>query len=215
MGPSWLSRRPQGNRRGAATEDPNARAWLSKDAQLEPVLVEALLEEETRPRSLRVGDSLLVILRGVNLNPGADPEDMVSVRLWLDAHRVITIRDEKLLAIQDIRDHCEAGHGPAGPGGFLATLADRLIDRMAPVLDQLSDGLDDLEEASLTAPSADIRTGLADLRRQTIALRRHISPQKDAAQRLLTDAPPWLADTDRGRLRETADHVTEEVALDQ
>jgi zinc transporter len=34
---------------------------------------------------LTVGQSLLVILRGVNLNPGADPEDMVSVRLWLDA----------------------------------------------------------------------------------------------------------------------------------
>ena len=64
------------------------------------MLVEAPLEQETRPRSLRVGDSLLVVLRGVNLNPGADPEDMVSVRLWLDAYRVITIRDEKLMAIQ-------------------------------------------------------------------------------------------------------------------
>jgi zinc transporter len=72
-----------------------ARAWLTPDAQLDSIVTDALLAEETRPRVLTVGQSLLVILRGVNLNPGADPEDMVSVRLWLDAYRVITLRRPK------------------------------------------------------------------------------------------------------------------------
>ena len=139
---------------------PDAKAWLEREADLDPLLVEALIEEATRPRSLKVGDSLLVILRGVTLNPGADPEDMVSVRLWLDAYRVITVRDEKLLAIQDIRDQCEAGRGPASSGAFLAALADRLIDRMAPVLDDLAERLDDIEEEILTAPSSEVRTKL-------------------------------------------------------
>lgn len=46
----------------------------------------------TRPRVLPLAGGLLVNLRGVNLNPGADPEDMVSVRMWIDAERLISMR---------------------------------------------------------------------------------------------------------------------------
>jgi zinc transporter len=39
------------------------------------------LLEETPDRALSLPDAeLLLFLRGVNLNPGAEPEDMVSVR---------------------------------------------------------------------------------------------------------------------------------------
>jgi len=188
--------------------DHDARAWLEREADLDQVIVEALLEEETRPRALHVGDSLMVILRGVNLNPGADPEDMVSVRLWIDAWRAITIRDERVLAVQDIRERCETARAPLAPGDFLVSLAGGLIDRMAPVIADLAEGLDDLEESILTAPSAEIRTELAGLRRQAIALRRHVAPQRDATIRLLTETLPWMTDHDRARLRELADTIT-------
>lgn len=41
----------------------------------------ALTQAETRPRCDRLGDGIILNLRGVNLNPGANPEDMVSLRL--------------------------------------------------------------------------------------------------------------------------------------
>ena len=62
--------------------------WLTDSSALEPLVVEALLAEETRPRTTVIGDGLLIALRGVNLNPGADPEDMVSIRLWVDSTRI-------------------------------------------------------------------------------------------------------------------------------
>ena len=34
---------------------------------------EALLTEETRPRSTQIGNGLLIAMRGVNLNPNAEP----------------------------------------------------------------------------------------------------------------------------------------------
>jgi len=40
----------------------------------------------------------------MNLNPGTAPEDMVSLRLWVEANRVITFRQHHLMAIKDIRD---------------------------------------------------------------------------------------------------------------
>lgn len=189
----------------------DTREWLLDRSGLDPVMVNALLEEETRPRSVRQADGLLVILRGVNLNPGADPEDMVSIRAWIDRDRAITIRRRRLLAAQDIRERYESGAGPRSSGEFLATLADRLIDRMAPVLDDLAERLDDLEEQVLVGSGPDVRANLAALRRQTIALRRHIAPQRDVTIRLVSEPPPWMSDSDRAQLRETADHLTRYV----
>ena len=60
---------------------PELAHWVREESGVPAVIAEALLARETRPRSLVLGDGLLVILRGVNQNPGADPEDMVSVRI--------------------------------------------------------------------------------------------------------------------------------------
>lgn len=65
-----LSRRAEG-----------AKRWLAEKSGLDPVVQEALLAEETRPHCDLIGDGVLLILRGVNTNPGADPSDMVSIRL--------------------------------------------------------------------------------------------------------------------------------------
>ena len=64
---------------------PGARRYLHEHSGLDRLAQDALLEEETRPRTVAMGDSLLTILRGVNLNPGADPNDLVSVRLWAES----------------------------------------------------------------------------------------------------------------------------------
>jgi zinc transporter len=45
-----------------------AQNWIKTKCGLDPIIADALLAEETRPRSLHVGDGLLVVLRGVNLN---------------------------------------------------------------------------------------------------------------------------------------------------
>ena len=62
-------------------ENPTALAWLKHDSGLRPLVVDALLELGTRPRSTIVDAGLLAIFRGVNCNPGADPEDMVAIRM--------------------------------------------------------------------------------------------------------------------------------------
>ncbi|NDH42103.1 MAG: zinc transporter ZntB, partial [Gammaproteobacteria bacterium] len=60
----------------------SARQWLAQDAELpDSTLVDALLAEDTRPRMLPRESGLLLILRGVNLNENAEPEDMVSIRI--------------------------------------------------------------------------------------------------------------------------------------
>ncbi|MCO3872626.1 zinc transporter ZntB, partial [Pseudomonas aeruginosa] len=92
---------------------PEAQAWLRDSAGLSEFACDLLLEEATRPRLLDLGaESLLVFLRGVNLNPGAEPEDMVSLRVFADARRVISLRLRPLKAVADLLEDLEAGKGP-------------------------------------------------------------------------------------------------------
>jgi zinc transporter len=190
---------------------PETRAWLESKSGLDIITCEALLAEETRPRILNLGDSVLVILRGVNLNPGADPEDMVSVRLWADGERVISMRGQRLLAIQDIREAIASGRGPKSPGELLPAIAARLVDRMGPAVDNLEEELDSLEEDLIEGSVKELRPRLSGLRRQAVTLRRYLAPQRDVLARLSLESIPWIKDAHRARFRETADRTTRYV----
>jgi zinc transporter len=68
--------------------------WLH-DKQIEKDVIEALVAIQTRPKTIRLGNGPLVILRRVNANPGADPEDMISIRVWLSDRIAISTRIKK------------------------------------------------------------------------------------------------------------------------
>src|SRR4030067_1766949 len=85
--------------------------WLSETSGFNRIISEALLEEETRPRAVAYDDGLLLILRGVNCNPGSDPEDMVSLRMWFDKDRIISMRHRPVMAIDDIHKAVPASRG--------------------------------------------------------------------------------------------------------
>jgi zinc transporter len=191
--------------------DPESGRWLREESGLDALTCEALLAEETRPRSLSREDGLVVILRGVNLHPEADPEDMVSIRMWVDSTRVISIRSRPLMAAEDVCKEIAQNKGPRDAPELLVRIASRLVDRMGPVIEELDTQVDDLEEEVLTAQSYELRVKISGLRRQAITLRRYIAPQREAMTRMQAEDLAWLTPLYRGRLREIADRITRYV----
>ncbi len=61
-------------------------AWLTALGG-DDIVASALMAEETRPRCTLYQGGVLMNLRGVNLNPGEDPEDMISLRIWAGPRR--------------------------------------------------------------------------------------------------------------------------------
>lgn len=189
--------------RGAASTDD----WFA-DGGLDEFVVSALTADETRPRCTVHGDGALVNLRGVNLNPGAEPDDMISVRLWVEQNRVVGVWVRALNAISDLVEALRRGYAPVSPGDFVAKLAVRLADRAEPVTAELNERVDVLEEAMLAGDVPTSRAELADIRHTAIGLRRFIFPQRDALTTMQIEELPWLSGADRSRLREAADRVT-------
>ena len=188
--------------------NPVVQQWLLQESGLDEVTAEALLAEETRPRSMLSANGLLLTLRGINSNPEAGPEDMVAVRMWSDGTRIITTRRRRLQAASELSQAIEKGAGPRNAGEFVESLTDRMVERMVDVIDDISDQVDELEEAVLTMESYELRPKIAQLRRNAIGLRRYLAPQREAVARLFSEKVEWLSDMDRSRLRESADRTT-------
>jgi zinc transporter len=185
-----------------------ARDWLRRRAGMEKAAVDGLLAGETRPRALALATGLMLVVRGVNLNPGADPEDMVAVRLWLDRRQVITSRRRRVLSVEDLSDALKAGSGPTSPGSFLVFLIGRLTERIGTVVGQIEDEIDDIELSIAEDEVAALRARLGDLRRQVASIRRFLSPQRDALDRLYRQPGDFLTDREAQDLREETDRLT-------
>ena len=191
--------------------DPETAKWLEEDSDLDPTVAAALTADETRPRSVTIHGGILVTLRGVNLNPGSDPEDMVAIRIWVDAHRIITTRHRRVKAVETVRASLAAGDGPKSSSEVLVELADALNSRIGTILTELDDRVDELEDEILGSESYELRAKIGSLRRETISLRRYLAPQRDAVARLQNERVEWLDDINRAHLREIADRTTRYV----
>ncbi len=191
---------------------PASRSWLEQElTYLDSIIVDALLAEETRPRIVEFDEGVLLILRGVNLNEEARPEDMVSIRLWIDQHRIVSVQRRPLKATKDIQERLRLGKGPKNSGEFIATLASRLFERMEPTLSELNEKLDDIEEKVMETPDISERQDITTFRKQSILLRRYIAPQRDVIAQLRTSEQPWLSQMQKRRLQEALDQLVRYV----
>lgn len=188
-----------------------ARDWILNQSQLDPIVSEALLTEETRPRTTSIEEGLLMALRGVNLNPGSELDDMVSIRLWVDEHRIISTRKRDLLSVGDMVHQLEKRKGPKNTAEFISELSNRLVWRMSDCVDAFEDKMAELEDEVLSEETHNLRLELAELRRHTITIRRYLSPQKEALSRLLIENMAWFPEGQKHKLREVNDRLIRHI----
>ena len=184
-----------------------SRAWLTRESGVDLVACAALLSEDPRPRVLAIGDCLLVIFRGVNVNLGAQPEDMVSIRVWVEPGRIVTLRHRRIAAAKEQWEALVAGRGPVSPADFVIKLCESILALIGRMAEGIDDTVDELEDSVLAEQREELRARLAHVRRQAIALRRYVAPQRDALVRLQGENISWLPAEGRGRLREAADRM--------
>lgn len=195
---------------------PRAQRWMREESGLTPVTVEALLDEETRPRAFFGKRGTIAILRGVNTNAGADAEELVALRIWCDGARVISVRHRRLKTPRDILGQMlNECRGPKTASELFERLITRLTERLGVMIAGYDDELDRIEASMLELDPGDVRSELQDARQDIVVLRRYMAPQREAVNMIYSEPPPWLADAERLQLRETTNRLTQYIeALD-
>jgi zinc transporter len=184
------------------------RDWLTEDAKLEATVVSALMAEDTRPRILIREDGFMIILRAMNLNEGEDPEEMISLRMWIDDRRVITTRLRDIKAVEEIQASITAGESPASPDEFLSVITSRMFARMEPFLEDLEDSVSALEGQVASNPDSDLCSNTSMIRKRVAIFRRYITPQKAVLQKLHEHPISCVCSEQQRNFGEELDRVT-------
>lgn len=180
-------------------------------AGIDQATIDAMLDRDARPRVVEIDGHVQLTLRGVNLNDNEQAEDMVALRLWISANRIISVRYRTLKTVKDIAARLRAGKGPKTVGAIVSLLCSRLLERIDPVLGQLDDDTDNIEERLIDSADAALRKNITEVRKKAILFRRYIAPQREAIGKLRLAEVDWLSVHDKRSLQESHDRVTRYV----
>jgi len=142
-------------------------------------------------------EELLLFLRGVNLNPDAEPEDMVSVRVFADRKRVISLRLRPLRSTEVVIGLLSEGRGPKSTSELLLYLAEAMTERVDDLVTQLTERIDAEEERLEGDEQYTLEhASMLSLRRQAASLRRFLLPQRELYGQMTRNQPSWFAEDD-------------------
>lgn len=184
---------------------------ILKSFRLDEFTTRILQEEETRPRSIISDKHVIAILRGINATEGGEPEDMVSVRVYIDKNLIITTRHRKLLSFHDMRTDILNGRAPKTSAEFFISLNYKLLERIDDAVEDIDKDLDKQEDLVSDNVTLDCRRQIADLRREAILIKRYISPQKDALSKIYLEDHDLFNKKDKLYLRECIDKLQREI----
>ncbi|GAB5387290.1 MAG: zinc transporter ZntB [Alphaproteobacteria bacterium] len=189
----------------------------------DPLLVDALTAEDTRPRVEPVGKGALVMLRGANLNPGAEAHDLVNLRIWAEDRMIISVRTRRLRLVKEVVQRLQKGKMVDDGASLLGMLIDRLLRNLEPIIHGLDADVDAMETRVMEKPDSALRKDIVAIRTKSIELRRFIAPQKDMMGRLRVVGEHFIGADDRFlyqelhdmsvRLVEELDSVRERAAV--
>jgi len=180
------------------------RDWLDTRSGLSPAVIAALTAVETRPRCEQIGDGALINLRGLGETPEDDPDRLVSIRMWAERGRVISMGYRRLAAMPALREAVLAGK-VRDPGDLISTLASTITVSLDEEIAALGDELDECETSLDASKAYAMRRKIARTRSEAIEYRRFVVPQRQALERMADLPVDWLEDDDRIHLREAAD----------
>jgi zinc transporter len=161
-------------------------------------IVDTLLNESVRPHiDLLKKSALVLVLRGVNFNQGQNPEDMVSLRIYFDGQRLITVTNRHMESIRLVY------HETANPEfeyhnthdvffeiiNQVLTRIEKYIATLVSEIERIEDDFDD--DGKITPHE------LNELRRKSSKLWRHLLPQQETLRKLSTATLAWLSDEEQ------------------
>ena len=99
-----------------------------------------------RPRIISEGNITFLSLRAINFNPGSDPDDIVFLRLYSEDNLIVTLRTQKVLAVQNIINSLDTGKGPRSIHELTLTILTNISEKISEVIYEADDRLNEIEE---------------------------------------------------------------------
>ncbi len=188
--------------------DARARRWLHERSGLPSEARELVLSAEPRIQLEVLPDAVVAVLGDLDHEFHGEAEGYHTLRIYLDAHRMITMRRHPLKSVDHLR-RCL----PAASHEIPSTikLFERYIEALAVTVSQevnrLAAQVDDLEEQVLAGQVHHRGKLLGQMRRGLARLRRHLSANRAALAPMPSRLPARYSHQERQDLRQAIEQL--------
>ncbi len=153
--------------------------------------VAALCADDTRPRVEDFGDDHLIILRAVNMNPGEEPDDMISLRIWSDGNNVVSVVRRKVSAVSKLISMFTKKSESIDANELIVKILTNVVENMSEPLANFFDMIDCMELDFVDDKHEVRQQTLKSLRYSVLAFRRYIAPMRTAITELEDIVEEW------------------------
>jgi magnesium transporter len=185
---------------------------------LHPLVVEDVLNPHQRPKMEEYENGLFFVMQWLSLRDGVNFEiGTEQIGIFVAENVVLTFQEIEDDTFAQVRERIANGRGrvrKAGPDYLAYTMIDGVVDNYFIILDHLEDQIEALEnEILLKQASQEAKSKIHSLKRETIILRKSISPLREAIAHFARTGFPIVSDESRLFLRDLADHTLQLMDL--
>lgn len=188
--------------------DPADREPL-RSLGLPELAVEDLIDDRHQPKVDRVGDVVVLVVHGLDLDTLGDELRTVELDLVVAERLLVTCHDGRVASLAALASRADEGALLFDrPLVLLHRLLDTMNDVFVPFVEHLDRRLDVIEEEVLDDPTEATRRDIYALQRDLIQLRRVVVPQAEVVRRLQREQPPGWREGDAALVRDLVDHLS-------
>ena len=181
---------------------------VARELELSPRVIEGAIKPQQRPKLVRYGDSLFVVLKTARYLDEPEKVEFSEAHVLVGKDFVVTVRYEAIPALEEVRRRLEGEPEllRQGPQPILREIMDQIVDDYEPVLEGLGTDIQEVE-VEVFGGNEDVSQRIYELSRELVQFQRATSPLarslERGGERNEHDIDPEL----RSYLRELYDRV--------
>ena len=181
---------------------------VAQELELPPRVIEGAIKPQQRPKLVRYGDSLFVVLKTARYLDEPEKVEFSEVHVLVGKDFIVTVRYEEIPALEEVRRRLEGEPESLrqGPQPILHEIMDQIVDDYEPVLEGLGTDIQEVE-VEVFGGNEDVSQRIYELSRELVQFQRATSPLarslERGGERNEHDIDPEL----RSYLRELHDRV--------
>src|SRR5919107_6379698 len=181
---------------------------VAQELELSPRVIEGAIKPQQRPKLVRYGDSLFVVLKTARYLDEPEKVDFSEVHVLVGNDFVVTVRYERLPALDEVRQRLEGEPEllRQGPLPILHEIMDRIVDDYEPVLEGLGTDIQEVE-GEVFGGNAGASQRIYELSRELVQFQGALSPLARALERIAERDEHAIDPEVRSYLRDLHDRV--------
>ena len=181
---------------------------VAQELELPTRMTEAAIKAQQRPKLVRYGDSLFVVLKTARYLDEPEKVEFSEVHVLVGKDFVVTVRYEEIPALDEVRLRLEGQPEllRQAPQPILHEIMDQIVDDYEPVLEGLGEDIEEVE-GEVFGGNAGVSQRIYELSGELLQFQRATSPLARALERVAESDEHDIAPEVRSYLRDLHDRV--------